>query len=276
MLPLLLLQFTGVDRQFRDAKYTECEQALQEMLPQAEPGKESAEVLWRLSRVALVMGDAATDVKTKRAIYARGIEYAERAIEEDPKNCEAYMWHSGNIGRECLTRSLPEQARASGKVAKDLSIILNRLGKANHSPAWHAMAEYYWRHPLKSNDSAVNYARRAVATIPGNEIQLVTVLLLADFLYQRNYSAEKRADLAASNAEKFKAGKNNTDRYAYYDGTDPSLPWLNGSSLKEMSDREEAAAVVRYAQARYNAAGDVPPMEKNEYNNLQNWIKKTR
>ena len=273
LLPLLLLQFTSVDRLFRDAKYPECEQALQQMMPQASPGKESAEVLWRLSRVNLLLGDAAPDVKTKREFYAVGLEYAERAIEEDPTNPEGYMWHSGNIGRDCNTRSLPEQAKASAKVSKDLNIILNRLGKVGHSSAWHAMAEYYWRHPFKSNDSAINFARRSVATIPSDEIRIVSCLLLADMLQERNWSAEKRASEAASNAEKFKRGKTNTDKYAFYDGSSPRLPWLEGS-LTGMSDREEAATVVRYAKERYETCSDIPPAERAEYKNLLNWIKK--
>lgn len=274
LIPLLLLQFTAVDREFRDAQYTSCEKKLQEMLPQAEPGKEKAEVLWRLSRVTLLLGDAQPAVKSQREFYARGLQYAEQAIAEDPRNPEAYMWHSGNIGRDCTTRSLPEQAKASGKVQKDLTIILNRLGKVNHSSAWHALAELYWRHPFKSTDAAVNYARRSSATIPADEVRLVTLMLLADILHERNWSAEKRAKEAAGNAEKFLSGKNNIEKYACYDGTNPQLPWLKGASLTEISDREEAAAVLRYAQARYNACKDLPPAEKPELKNLQDRMKK--
>ena len=273
IIPLLLLQFNSVDRAFRNADYTGCEQALQQMLTQAEPGKESAEVLWRLSRVTLLLGDAAPDVKAQRALYARGVEYADRAIQEDPKNSEGYMWHSGNSGRDCTTRGLAEQAKASVIVQKDLLTILNKLGKASHCSAWHAMAELYWRHPFKSNDTAVNYARRCAATIPSDELRLVSCILFADMLYERNWSAEKRAAQATANAEKFLSGKSITDKYACYDGSDPNLPWLK-TSLKEVSDREEAAAVIRYAQARYASFGDVPPAEQAEYKNLMDRSKK--
>lgn len=273
LIPLLLLQFAGVDRLFTEAKYVECEKALQEMLPQAEPGHESSEVLWRLSRAVLLQGDEASAVKAKREFYTRGIEYAEKAIEEDPKNPEAYMWHSGNIGRDCTTRGLAEQAKASVIVQKDLLTILNKLGKASHCSAWHAMAELYWRHPFKSNDTAVNYARRCAATIPSDELRLVSCILFADMLYERNWSAEKRAAQATANAEKFLSGKSITDKYACYDGSDPNLPWLK-TSLKEVSDREEAAAVIRYAQARYASFGDVPPAEQAEYKNLMDRSKK--
>lgn len=275
LIPLLLLQFAGVDRQITEAKYTECEKALQEMLPQAEPGHECSEVLWRLSRVVLLQGDAAQNVKTKREFYARGIEYAEKAIQEDPNNPEGYMWHSGNIGRDCLTRSLAEQAKASGKVQKDLTIILNRLGKTKHSSSWHALAELYWRHPFKSIDAAVNFARRAVATIPSGEVRLITCILLVDILQDRNWSAEKRAKEAADNAAKFKEAKNNIDKYACYDGSAPQLPWVKGT-LGEMSDKEEAAAVLRYAQARYKALPETHGFEQEEYKNLQDRINKLK
>lgn len=271
LIPLLLLQFAGVDRLFTEAKYVECEKALQEMLPQAEPGHESSEVLWRLSRAVLLQGDEASTVKAKREFYTRGIEYAEKAIEEDPKNPEAYMWHSGNIGRDCLTRSLTEQAKASGKVQKDLTIILNRLGKSKHSSAWHALAELYWRHPFKSTDAAVNFARRAVATIPSGEVRLITCNLLADILLDRGWGADKRAKEAAGNAEKFQSAKTNIDKYGFYDGSAPQLPWVKGS-LGEMTDREEALAVLRYAQSRYNAYPETHAFEQAEYKNLLNRI----
>lgn len=273
LIPLLVLQFGSVDREFWDAKYTECEQHLLEMLPEAEDGKEKADVYWRLSRVALLQGDGQTATKAKRECYGRGIAYADQAIQEDPKNAEGYMWHSANIGRDCLTRSLPEQAAASKKVQKDLSAILNRLGRVKHSAAWHALAELYWRHPFKSSDAAINYGRRAVITIPGNEVRLVTCILLADMLYERNWSAEKRAREAADNAEKFSSAKSNTDKYGFYDGSAPKLSWLTGE-IGSLSDREEAAAVIRYAKARYQARPAAGGYEDSEYKNLQNWIQK--
>ena len=273
LIPMLLLQFTAVDKEFRDAHYTTCEQMLQEMLPQAAPGPEKAEVLWRLSRVTLMLAEDKTDKEVKRALYSQGIAYAEQAIQEDPGNSEGYMWHSGNVGRDCLTRGVTEQAAASVKVAKDLNTILNELNRADHASAWHALAELYWRHPFKSKDSAVNYARRAVVTIPADELRIITCLMLADYLYHRDWSTEKRAAQATAHAGKFTAGKNNIDKYAYYDGASVQLPWLKGS-LKDVSDREEAAAVIRYAQQRYAACKDPAPLDRDDYRKLQAWIKR--
>lgn len=275
LIPMLLLQFTAVDKEFRDAKYAACEESLQQMLPEAAPGHEKAEVLWRLSRVTLMLGDAAPDKESKRALYARGIAYAEQGIQEDPGNSECYMWHSGNVGRDCLTRGVTEQAAASVKVAKDLTTILNKLNRADHASAWHALAELYWRHPFKSKDSAINFARRSVVTFPADELRIVTCILLADMLLQRDWSAEKRAAQAKSHASKFAAGKNNIDKYSYYDGAAEQMPWLIGA-IGELSDREEADAVIRYAQRRYDTCKDPSPEDRAQYKDLQAWIKKNQ
>ena len=275
VVPMLLLQFTSVDRDFRYARYKECEQSLQQMLPQAAPGHERAEVLWRLSRVTLLLGDAAPDKESQRLLYGRGLAYAEQGIQEDPGNSECYMWHSGNLGRDCLTRGITEQVAASTKIAKDLDIILNQLRLDRHCSAWHALAELYWRHPLKSKESAVNYARRAVVTIPADELRIITCLLLADMLQQRDWSAKKRAAQADAHASRFASGKTVTDKFACYDGSSERMPWLGGAS-GERSDREAAAAVIRYALERYSACKDLTPADRDDYRDLQAWMKKNQ
>ena len=67
---LAVLQFASVDEEFKyGTDYGKCRESLQQMLPQAQSGKEKAEVLWRLSRVCLVLGENEEDVNAKRSLY---------------------------------------------------------------------------------------------------------------------------------------------------------------------------------------------------------------
>lgn len=274
ILPLLALQFTSVDREFRYATdYEPCRTHLEQMLPQAAPGPEKAQVLWRLSRVMVLLADQKTDKAEKRAIYDQGIRYAEEGIREDPDNEQCYMWHCANLGRKCMTHGLADQAKSVPTMQKDMVTILDKLGRTRCSEAWQGMAELYWRHPLKSKESAVNFARRAVYTIPSDDPRLSTCLFLAQLLEERGWSAEKRAAQATAHAQKFKmTTKSNIDKYACYDGSSDQMPWLKGA-IGEVSDHEEAEALAQYALARYQACKEPSPMDKNDLRDVQNWIK---
>ncbi len=274
LLPMLVLQFTTVDREFRYAtEYTHCQQMLEEMLPQATAGAEKAEVLWRLSRVMLLQGEQAVDKKTKRALYNQGIRYAEEGIQENPKNEQCYMWHSANIGREGMTHGLAEQAKSVSVIQKDFVTILDDLGKDRCSEAWQGMSELFWKHPFKSKESAVNFARRAAYTIPADELRLSTYLYLAQLLDERDWSSDKRAAQARSHADKFASKtKSNVERYACYDGSSDRMPWLD-DELGDYSDKEEADALIKYALKRYAACKDLTPTDRKDYNAIQQWQK---
>jgi hypothetical protein len=272
IIPLIVLQFTSVDRDFRYATdYTDCRQTLEQMLPQASEGHEKAEVLWRLSRVSLLQGEQATDKAEKRLLYSQGARYAEEGIQADPQNAECYMWHCANVGRKSMTHGLGDQAKAAQTVQKDLTTILDKLGRVRCSEAWQGLSEFYWKHPFKSKESAVNFARRATFTIPADELRLSTCLYLAQLLTERGWSAGKRAAQASAHKEKFaEKAASNIDRYACYDGSDDQMPWLQGA-IGEVSDQQEAEALIQYALRRYHACKDLTPMDRKDYIALQQW-----
>ena len=236
------------------ASYEECRQTLETLLPQASGGREKAEVYWRLSRLCLVEGQYKTTKSDKRAIFGKGVEYGAEAIKQDPSNPDCYMWHSANVGRECQTHNVMEQASAVPVMLGDLSKILDDLGRTDYSAAWQAMAEIYYNHPFKSNDAAINFERKAAATIPAGETRISTLTLLAKMLHERGWSASKRKEQIAKDAASFAAGKSNTDRHAYFDGSlgASHKPVWSDRALGDMSDAEEAQAIAAYAITLYN------------------------
>ena len=273
LIPLLVLQFQSVDKAFvSGSDYRACEQTLLEMLPQAENGAEKASVLWRLARVSYMLGDAQKDKLARRERFNQGITYAEQGLTENPRDAMCYMWHCANVGRECQTHPLMEQASAVPVMTKDLSKILNGLDP-RMSEAWQALAEIYYHHPLKSNDSAINYARTAAATAPAAEPRVTTFLYLATLLYERNWSADKRAAQVADHSAKLAkmGGSANIDRYALSDGMQQAHPW-SAKALGELSDREEAKALAEYAVSRYRASQNPGAIERQDYQSLQKWM----
>lgn len=273
ILAAAMLQFTEVDKIFRyDCDYAKCRETLLEMESEARPGSEKAEVLWRLSRISLMQGESESDIESKRAYFKEGTGYGERGIKEDPKNINCHMWHCANTGRECQTHSLMEQAAAVPAMTKDLTEILDKIGAVDCSEAWQALSEMYWHHPFKSDEAAVNYARKAATCIPSDELRLSTYIYLAELLYDRDWSSSKRASEARSNISRFKnSSKSNIDRYAYFDGASTTLPWT-GSAIGAVSDKEEADALLRYAGRLYSQCGRPTPVDKEDYNKLQKFL----
>lgn len=82
-------------------------------------------------------------------------------------------------------------------------------------------------------------------------------------LYDRNWSADKRASAQKKDVEKFaKKYKSNFDKYAFFDGSlgvDYICPW-SGKTIGAMSDRDEARALVAYAKGIYEHTAN-----KSEY-----------
>ena len=81
---------------------------LQTMLKDAKTGEEKAEVLWRLSRVCVDLGDKMDekDKNGKFAIYSEGENYALQSIELN-SNYQAYLWKCANIFSLCGMDIIP-------------------------------------------------------------------------------------------------------------------------------------------------------------------------
>ena len=275
---ILAINFAQLDRNFnRTSDYASDRDELVRLLPDAAPGAEKAGVLWRISRDWLLVGQEESDRESKRACFAEGIRYAEMAIHENPNDPQGYMWHCANLGRDAQTRSTMSQAKIVSKLIADLTTILDRLGRTDCSEAWQAISEIWWAHPFKSSDSAVNFARKAALTIPRDELRITTLTHLSDILYQRNWSAEKRAAEALESTRKMSAaGKSNIEWFSYFDGAPAenlAAPWTN-ARIGEISDRDEAKAVAAYAQRIFRECPAPSPIDINDIKILINLQKK--
>ena len=58
----IMLQLADIDKTFKyDCDYNKCKEELEELLPSASSPKEKSEILWRLSRVELMLGEEAKE-----------------------------------------------------------------------------------------------------------------------------------------------------------------------------------------------------------------------
>lgn len=269
----------GADRMFfSGADPLKCRDRLEDMLPQAADSHERSEILWRMAKISVYAGEAETDRERKREIFAEGVAFADRAIRENPKSPDSYMWHAGNIGREGQMHSIMEQIRSLPVIMKDVTTILDDLHRTDFLEAWQTMAEIYSNHPFKSNDGAICFERKAVLCISDGRLHISTYTLLARLLYERGWDSARRSSAIEKNRQKFAESYSSvTDRYAYFDGslgTDFRHAW-SSKPIGAMSDREEALAIVAYVRKIYDAAASRTHYDDVEYKELlalsRNW-----
>ena len=254
---------------------------LQVMLKDAKSNAEKAEVLWRLSRVCVDLGDKLDekDKDGKFAIYTEGENYALKSIELN-SNYQAYLWKCANIGRYGQTKGVMDSLGKVKPMKADIRVITDDFKVTDSSETWYTLGVLQNKVPgLFGGDSiaAISYMRAACDTIPAKYIYGGTYKELAEQLYDRDWSAKKRASEIAKMQKKWdKETKSNFDKYAYYEGAkgaDATPIWTN-TKLSAMSDRQEALVILKYAQAVYNSRSAHTQSDDKNYAEIQELIAK--
>ena len=237
----------------RDA-FSEAEQELLVQLGKASNAEEEAQVLWRLARVMVSLGDDLDENdKTGRfALYEKGETYALSSIEKHPTSL-GYLWKSSNIGRWGQTKGpLNALGKAKGML-EDLTVIVNDFKTLDSSETWYVLSSLYDELPggiisFGNKDWAVSYMRMALDTIPSHLLYPGHYKKLAEELYARNWSASKRSKELPKIQKDWQKAATNLEKYRYYEGKDggATKPFYSSVDLTRMSDRQEAVMVLSY------------------------------
>ena len=279
-MALFALDFNSVDDLYDSGTdYKLVYDTLQTMLKGADNAGEKAEVLWRLSRVCVDLGDALDEKdKTGRfAFYTEGEDYALKSIEAKP-NYQAYLWKCANIGRYGQTKGVMDSLGKVKPMKADLRVITDEFNVLDSSEAWYTLGVLNDAVPGifgGDSDAAISYMRIACETIPARYIYGGTYKALAEMLYKRNWSADKRAkEIAKMQKNWEKEKKSNFDKYAYYEGAKgaDAMPIWTKTKLSGMSDRQEALVILQYAQAVYKSRSGHTAGDDKNYAEIQELI----
>ena len=276
---LAALDFTTVDNLYdQGSDNQKVYDTLQAMLKEAKTNDEKSEVLWRLSRVCVDLGDKLDekDKKGKYAIYDEGEQYALQSIETKP-NYQAYLWKCANIGRYGQTKGVLSSLSKVDPMKADIKVITDTFNVVDSSEAWYTLGVLFDKVPTLSGVKAVSYMRAACDTIPAKYIYGGTYKALAEMLYDRNWSADKRNKEIAKMQKSWDGEtKSNFEKYAYYEGAkgaDAMPKWTN-TKLSAMSDKQEALVILRYAQSVYNSRKEHTASDDKNYKEIQELIDK--
>jgi tetratricopeptide (TPR) repeat protein len=239
-----------VDGLHEEGAYEQCRDLLQPALSQASGGAEKAEVLWRLARAWLNIGEQAEErgAPTEELLpyYEKGESLAVQATEADPRNPLGYYWESANMGKWGQTRGI---MNALGKARPMRDLLQKALSlDPEHADSYYVLGQLYEQvpgFPISFGDKvyAVSLGRKSVdlreaQVRSGREKQIVYDYYteLAKHLWERNWNAARRSREQPKMASSYRSASDPMEKNFYYEGT---------VTLRSMSDREEALEVLK-------------------------------
>jgi len=222
---------------------------LEEALSTANNGAERAEVLWRMSRATLDIGELEEDkggpADPVLAIYAQGEQYGIQAVEADPSNYLGYSWQSANISRWGKVKGIVHSLFKVGTMRELLTQTINY--EPDHADTYYIFGQMYEKVPglisFGNKDFAVSLGRKSVdlheaelATGIENEVEYDYYVQLASHLIARNWDENKRNREQGKKERNYNNAPAALERGCYYEGV---------VEISAQSDREEAEEILR-------------------------------
>lgn len=173
--------------------------------------------------------------------YAEGEKFADKAIQLDPANYEAFFWRGSSAGMWGKIKGVFSALDRVGDMRDDFVRCLEL--KPDHHLAWFSLGQMYRMLPggiisFGDKDYAVSLGRKAVDLMEAEAAKGEGIgklqeyyVELAKSLHARNWSARKRNSELPNKMKEFSNAKDQIERDFYYEAV---------VSLQNMSDREEA------------------------------------
>jgi len=255
------MDFAEVDNLFFHSDLQGCKSQLEKMLVSSDNDVDKSEVLWRLSRVTLSFGDELEedDKDGRFEMFEKGQEYGEQSYELH-ENADALIWVASNIGRWGQTKGALNSLKKATPMLELLTEATDSFNCLDSSELWYCCASLYDQLPggfISFGDSvvAVSYMRLGVETISEDVYYGGTYKSLAEFLYKRDWSKKKRNSEITTMEKKWNKDKDgNMHQNRYYEGHlgVGYIPPYTDKPLGDMTDREEAIEVLKFAINKYD------------------------
>ena len=258
----------SADSLHRDEEYDREYALLNELLSQSDTGYSRAEILIRLSRSRMTAGDRMLEEERPRdevvRAYEEGAGFASLSIEADPRSYLAYYYRSLNIFKKGRQRGLLESLDSAPAVKDDLEKAI--VANPDHAESWRTLGILYRTLPglisFGSDDYAVSLGRKALEL--SSDTACGVRLDLARNLYERDWDADKRYAALEGKSLEYRKRSSLLEKNWFFEGTlDFSLtPSYAPKPLRNLSDREEAQALLSRIKEELESLSDPEPSER--------------
>lgn len=265
--------FEQADQFYDQEKNTQAEQVLQKAEQLASTDSEKAALYWRQARTVLNLADDAERDGTMSetellAEYERGEALAQKAVELNPDDHNAYYWRASNVGRWGQTKGILNSLMKAGPMRDDLEIAVRK--DPEHADSFYVLGLLYASVPKMISfgnvEYAVSYARRAIDVYDGDKTKYSYYLKLGEHLQQRGWDARKRVREAGKLAGKYRGGSDPVEKYKYYEADfdfDSSQPYSR-SGVEGLSDLEEALKIMEWLEDELSRKSNPTSSERDQ------------
>lgn len=263
------IDLTRIDSMQEQGFLEQAIRLIESTVPEVRDPVEKAELLWRHSRIVLVLADnRGNNGGTKEellALYQRGVESADKAIENNPNCFEAYFFKASNLGRWGQTRGIFEALSQADVMRENLvrSLQIN----PDFGLSWYVLGMLYEQIPggilsFGNVPFSVSMARKSIDVMKeqirkGNRenIRYDFYTELAGHLYKRNWPQPLRKRKQAVMRKEYYAHKDVFDKNCYYEGV---------VDIPHLSDREEAEKILSWVLDSLKRKSDLTKQERED------------
>lgn len=274
---------------YKQDKLTAAKTELTRLLASETRAREQAEILWRLARVTLHIGDEEGALKAPKntlfELYEEAQAYAEASIDLHPTP-QGYQWKASSIGRWGETKGPLNSLAKAAPMRRDLEVVINEFQDLENSNVWYVLGQLYFQLPGKplsfgNLEAAISYTRKAIDTIPSDEMNPGHYLALAKMLWKRNWNASRRTSKLNTMEKDFNRSAQALplDHFWYYEGANggsKAVPFYSPVALGSMSDRQEAIMVLQYITNVYHVWPFHTRAEERAYQDIQQLLTEYR
>jgi hypothetical protein len=233
---------------------------LEAALGTASNGAERAEVLWRMARATLDVGEQEEDKGGAPdpilAIYEQGEQYGVQAVEADPTNHLAYYWQSANIGKWGQLKGILNSLFKAGPMKDLLSESVSRAPE--HADSYYVLGQMYEQVPglisFGNKDYAVSLGRLSI------DLHEAEVAAGIEDEMNHDFYVQQAAHLIARDWDRNKRNREQSKKQRNYNGADSELErgfYYEGTvDIPDQSDKEEATMILERMIRLLNAIDD--------------------
>lgn len=173
-LPAVAMNYSQIDALIESKDVDSIEHAIALLEEHLDKQADDGEALWLASKAYLYLGDRTEEGRL--AVFEKGKEYADRAVEVVPDSPHAHYWLSALMGRIGQTRGIMSSLFMVRPMKEALDRVLEL--DENYAPAYWVLSQLYQQAPgfplsIGNKKQALENAQQAVDLEPGNlEFQL--------------------------------------------------------------------------------------------------------
>jgi tetratricopeptide (TPR) repeat protein len=151
---------------------------------------------WRMSRVLYYIGEHTEKKKEKKNIFARGVYYAEKAVQLEPDKPDGHYWHGVNNGKYGETRGVLKSLSLVKPIKRAMNKVIELDRSYEDGGADRVLGRVYYKLPGFAGGSKDKSLEHLLKSKEYGPEDAVTRIYLAE-----TYLALKQKDKAREELE---------------------------------------------------------------------------